>query len=266
MTQKNVWSYTKRSTVSKERKLIGSKWVFKCKKNGTHHARLVALGYSQVPGVDYMDNFAPVVNDVTLRVIMMLYLLYKYDSKIIDVETAFLYGDLEEQIYMKIPEGLQEYTQVPEDACVELNKSIYGLVQAARQWWKKLMQLLTEKLGFTCSKVDPCLLYRENKKGMVYMCLYVDDVLFIGNTEAIDAAVSEIKDTYSIKEIGKMYEYVGCTIIPDKEKLYLIQPNLIKKLIVTFGAEVEKLQKYSTPAAGGDCVVRPERIKTKSVR
>jgi hypothetical protein len=69
----------------------------------------------------------------------------------------------------------------------------------------------------------------------VYMYLFLDDVLCTGSTEAFHTAVYEVKNTYSIKETGKMYEYVGCTTIPDKEKLYLIQPELAKKLMVTFG-------------------------------
>ncbi len=130
---KSVWKYKSTNTIPNDRKLLGSKWVFKLKKNGTYRARLVALGYSQVPGVDFTDNFAPVVNDVSFRIMLILYNLRNYDSRVIDVETAFLYGDLDEQIYLKIPQGLKEYTDVPEETSLELNKSIYGLVQAARQ-------------------------------------------------------------------------------------------------------------------------------------
>jgi Reverse transcriptase (RNA-dependent DNA polymerase) len=147
-----------------------------------------------------------------------------------------------------------------------LSKSIYEFVQASRQWWKKQMELLTGEVGFTCSKVDSCLLNRENEKGIIYMCLYVDDVLCTGSTEAIDTAVGKIKNTYSIKEMGKMYEYVGCTIIPDKENLYLIQPDLIEKLMVTFGEEVKNLHKYTTPAAPGEPVVRPTKEQAKLLK
>jgi Reverse transcriptase (RNA-dependent DNA polymerase) len=273
MTHKQVWKVTKKASVPKERKLIGSKWVFKIKKNGTYRARLVALGYSQLPGIDFTDNFAPVIHDVTFRIMLLIYFMLKYDSKIIDVETAFLYGDLDEEIYMKIPEGLKEYREnnfkldksvyaagysqkEEEDECLYLNKSIYGLVQAARQWWKKFVELLTA-LGFKVSNIDPCLLYKESKSGMVYLCLYVDDVLLIGDTEAINEAVNGIKKTYSIKEIGKMYEYVGCTIIPDDDKIQLIQPDLIQKLKKIFGPGSEKSMVYSTPAAPGEIIIRP---------
>ena len=139
MIGKGVWRQKNKSGLSTDRKLIGNKWVFKIKKNGVYRARLVALGYSQVPGVDYTENYAPVINDITYRLLLVLFHLHKYDSRIIDVETAFLYGDLDEEIYMKVPNGLEDYTGEKLDGvCLELKRSIYGLVQAARQWWKKI--------------------------------------------------------------------------------------------------------------------------------
>ena len=257
MHSKSVWKYKSTNTIPNDRKLLGSKWVFKLKKNGTYRARLVALGYSQVPGVDFTDNFAPVVNDASFRIMLILYNLRNYDSRVIDVETAFLYGDLDEQIYLKIPQGLKEYTDVPEETSLELNKSIYGLVQAARQWWKKFTELLISKLDFMLSKVDPCLLYKESKHGMVYICLYVDDVLMVGDTAAIENAVQGIKSTYSIKDIGKMHEYVGCTVIPSDSKIYLVQPDLIKKMERAFSTELRKFRSYATPSGPGDIVLRP---------
>ena len=80
-------------------KLIGSKWVFKEKRDGPFRARLVCLGYSQIPGVDFSDNYAPVGNDVTFRIVMVLRLFFGFQALLLDVETAFLYRKLEEEIY-----------------------------------------------------------------------------------------------------------------------------------------------------------------------
>ena len=88
-------------------RLVGSKWVFKKKKSGLFRARLVALGYNQIPGVDFSDNFAPVINDVSLRLMILLWLQNDWHAEIEDIETAFLYGDLDEEVYMKIPSGYQ---------------------------------------------------------------------------------------------------------------------------------------------------------------
>jgi hypothetical protein len=167
MINKGVWRYVRKGTIPGNKRLIGCKWVFKVKSNGVYRARLVALGYSQVPGIDYTDNFAPVVNDATLRILLLIYLQQNYYSEVIDVETAFLYGILEEEIYMKCPEGLQYVIKVDEEMCLKLIKSIYGLVQAARQWWKEFVKVLTEELKFTKSEVDPCLLFKKSENGTV---------------------------------------------------------------------------------------------------
>jgi Reverse transcriptase (RNA-dependent DNA polymerase) len=109
MNKQEVWEIINKKLVPKERSLIGNKWVFKQKKNGIYRARLVALGYSQIPGVDFSENYAPVVNDITMRMMLVLKMENNWMSETIDVETAFLYGDLTEKIYMTIPRGLEEY-------------------------------------------------------------------------------------------------------------------------------------------------------------
>ena len=78
---------------------------FKLKHDGTYHARLVALGYSQVPVVDFTYNFAPVVNDITFQLMLSRKIIKKLSTRIIDMETAFLYGELEDKIYMETPVG-----------------------------------------------------------------------------------------------------------------------------------------------------------------
>ena len=83
--------------------------IFRIKNDGRHRARLCAIGYTQVAGIDFQDNFAPVINDVTFRLVMALMISNNWEADIVDVETAFLYGDLEEEIYMKIPQGLGSY-------------------------------------------------------------------------------------------------------------------------------------------------------------
>jgi hypothetical protein len=258
MLSRGVWRSKNRNALPAGRKMIGSKWVFKKKKNGVYRARLVALGYSQVPGVDYTDNFAPVINDVTLRVLLVMCLVLGYSTQVIDVETAFLHGILEEEIYMKPPSGYTECTG--EDAtgkCLLLGKSLYGLVQAARQWWKDINTFLVEELNFTCSPVDPCLLYRTTDSGTVFLCLYVDDFLLVGDNDAIVEAIQEIKAAYTVKELGPVEEYVGCNIKFMGDKILITQPDLIQKLKKNFERILDGLTSYKTPGPPGEGVVRP---------
>ena len=93
-------------------------------------------------GVDYQDNFAPVVNDVAFRIAIIMMLVNGWDADIVDIETAFLYGDLEEEIYMKVPEGYADHlkTEFDDDTCLLLVQTMYGLVQAARQYYKNLLR------------------------------------------------------------------------------------------------------------------------------
>ena len=108
MINRGVWRKTDRAKIPKNRRLIGNKWVFKIKRDGTYKARLVALGYSQIPGVDYTDNFAPVAHDVSFRIALARMMVEKLDSLVMDVETAFLYGEINEEIFMKSPVGMEE--------------------------------------------------------------------------------------------------------------------------------------------------------------
>ena len=108
MIERGVWRKTNRKTIPSNRRLIGNKWVFKIKRDGTCRARLVVLGYSQIPGVDYTDNFAPVAHDVSFRIALARMMVEKLDSLVMDVETAFLYREIDEEIFMKSPVGMEE--------------------------------------------------------------------------------------------------------------------------------------------------------------
>ena len=115
MENKKVWRTICKTDVPKDRRLIGCKWIFKIKRDGTYRARLLALGYSQVPGVDFTDSFAPVVHDVTFRVALTRMMVEDLNCMLMDVETAFLYGEIEEEIYMEVPVGMKEVFSNPEE-------------------------------------------------------------------------------------------------------------------------------------------------------
>ena len=146
MIERGVWRKSDRKKIPNNRRLIGNKWVFKIKRDGTYRARLVALGYSQIRGVDYTDNSAPVAHDVSFRIALARMMVEKLDSLVMDVETAFLYGDIEEELFMKSPIEMEEIDpgSSPED-CYQLKKGIYGLCQAARQFWKKFVDTIKKE-------------------------------------------------------------------------------------------------------------------------
>ena len=130
MIERGVWKKTDRKKIPSNRRLIGNKWVFKIKRDGTYRARLVAY---------YTENFAPAAHDVSFRITLARMMLEKLDSLVMDVETASLCGETDEEIFMKSPVGMKEIDpgSSPED-CYQLLKGIYGLCQADRQFWKSL--------------------------------------------------------------------------------------------------------------------------------
>ena len=148
----------------------------KVKRNGVYHARLVAKDFSQISGMDFKDNYSPVVNDVTFRVVVARKLNDNLKRKVVDINNAFLNGDLEHEIYVKIPEGLR-YRQ---RRLFNFAEGIYGLVQSARQFWKIIVDKMQEG-GFQLSEADPCMLYREDERWVCIIIIYIDDMLIISN-------------------------------------------------------------------------------------
>jgi hypothetical protein len=103
------------------------------KRNEIFRARLVACGYSQVPGIDFSESFAPVLNEVSLRIMLIAKLVWNMTCTVVDIETAFLHGDLDEEIYMEVPKGLE----IGHNKKLILQKIIYALVQSARKFYEK---------------------------------------------------------------------------------------------------------------------------------
>ena len=225
---------------------------FDIKRSGLFKVRLVACGYSQIPGVDFTESYAPVIHDVSWRILIIAMIVLGLDARIVDVETAFLYGDLDEEIYMTCPE-----IHGP-DEVLFLVHSIYGLVQAARQYYKKFISKLRE-LGFTGGYPDPCLYTRRNKKGIVFIAIWVDDCLLVGHTEAILQAIEDLKSKgFNLKLEGTLDDYLSCeiTFSKDKKRAWIHQPHLLTKIEKQFGELVKDLQVYKTPGTPGLTILR----------
>src|SRR6266702_2320040 len=159
----------------KGRKVIKNRWVFDLKSDGRKKARLVAKGFSQVEGIDYDEIFSPVVRFETVRMMLALAVLRNWHISGLDVKTAFLYGDLDEELYMEQPEGFKIPGQ--QNKVMRLRKAIYGLKQAALAWWRALDKSMSS-LGCTRLLSDSGLFVNEDKT--IVIIVYVDDVLFLG--------------------------------------------------------------------------------------
>ncbi|KAJ4729013.1 Retrovirus-related Pol polyprotein from transposon TNT 1-94 [Melia azedarach] len=192
-----TWELTKRP---RDRKIITCKWVYKKKEGETsvegikYKARVVARGFTQREGVDYNEIFSPVVRHTSIRVLLAIVAHQDLELEQLDVKTAFLHGELEEEIYITQPDGFQ----VPgkEDYVCKLKKSLYGLKQSPRQWYKRFDSYMIE-IGYTRSPYDCCVYYSKATNGsLIYLVLYVDDMLIAAENKS---DVQKLKDLLSVE-------------------------------------------------------------------
>ncbi|KAG8474805.1 hypothetical protein CXB51_031510 [Gossypium anomalum] len=199
-----TWDLVK---LPKGKKIVRWKWVFK-KKEGTpgveepkYKARLVAKGYSQVPGVDFTDVFSPVVKHSLIRALLGIVAMHDLELDQLDVKTAFLHGELEKDIYMQQPEGFT--VSEKEDYVCLLKKSLYGLKQSPRQWYKRFDSFMTSH-DFKRSSFDSCVYFKKNNdSSFVYLLLYVDDMLIAAKDKGeIRKVKAQLSEEFEMKDLG----------------------------------------------------------------
>uniref|UniRef100_A0A0W0FZG2 Reverse transcriptase Ty1/copia-type domain-containing protein n=1 Tax=Moniliophthora roreri TaxID=221103 RepID=A0A0W0FZG2_MONRR len=161
-------------------KAIKSRWVFDVKTDGHYKARFVAKGFSQVEGIDYDELFSPVVRFETVRVLLALAALEDWDIQAIDVKTAFLYGELDKEIYMEQPQGFVKGS----NKVWLLHRALYGLKQASLSWWYQCTKSMA-KLGFKCCISDAGVYYFIHGNDIIIAIVYVDDVIFMGSNSSL---------------------------------------------------------------------------------
>ncbi|KAK2457000.1 hypothetical protein QL285_004317 [Trifolium repens] len=203
------------------KRALKNKWVFKLKSeenslNPRYKARIVVKGCHQKKGIDFEEIFSPVVKMTSIRAILGLAAKLDLEIEQLDVKTAFLHGDLEEEIYMEQPEGFTEPGK--EHLVCRLKKSLYGLKQAPRQWYKKFVKNY------------------ENGESIILL-LYVDDMLIVGRDKTKIAALKKaLSKSFAMKDLGAVKKILGMKIVRDRSRrmLWMSQEDYIKKVLERF--------------------------------
>uniref|UniRef100_A0A2N9GUX4 Retrovirus-related Pol polyprotein from transposon TNT 1-94 n=1 Tax=Fagus sylvatica TaxID=28930 RepID=A0A2N9GUX4_FAGSY len=220
-------------------KAIGCKWVFKTKKDSLgnierYKARLVAKGFTQKEGINYTETFSPVSKKDSLRIILALVAHFDLELQQMDVKTAFLNGDLEEEVYMKQPEGFP--SSDGEHLVCKLKKSIYGLKQASRQWYLKFHNVISS-FGFVENIMDQCIYQKVSGSKICFLVLYVDDILLATNDKGLLHEVKQfLSKNFDMKDMGEASYVIGIKIHRDRFQgiLGLSQETYINKVLKRF--------------------------------
>ena len=212
MRHNGVWELIE---LPERQRPIGCKWVYKTKRDSKgkvekFKARLVAKGFTQREGVDYEATFSPVSSKDSFRVIMALVAHFDMELHQMDVKTAFLNGDLNEEVYMIQPEGF-----VANDSgklVCRLKKSIYGLKQASRQWYLKFHSVVTS-YGFVENKVDQCIYCKVSGRKFIFLILYVDDILLASSDLGLLHETKRmLSNNFDMKDLGEASFVLGIEI------------------------------------------------------
>ena len=236
----NTWELVE---LPKGRKAIGNKWVFKIKRDSNdqverYRARLVVKGYAQKEGIDFNEIFSPVVRLTTIRVVLAMCAAFDLHLEQLDVKTAFLHGELEEEIYMLQPEGFEEKEK--ENLVCRLTKSLYGLKQAPRCWYKRFDSFIMS-LGYNRLSSDHCTYYKRFDDGdFIILLLYVDDMLVVGpNKDRVRELKAQLAREFDMKDLGPANKILGMQIHRDRKdrRIWLSQKNYLQKVLRRFNMQ-----------------------------
>lgn len=214
---------------AKGKKCLTSRWVFQVKEEGRYKARLVARGCEQGNNIDYEKLYSPVVNSAALRMLFALAAHYNWNYIKFDIKTAFLYGELEEEIFMYLPEG---YGNEKNKIC-KLRKAIYGLKQASHNWNKKFTEIL-KKHQLKQLLTEKCIFKKEDNSAL--LAIHVDDgILFGRNLQDLKNLLSKLKNVFEIIINENPSSFLGLEIEKQENSIRLNQQNYSGKVLDTYG-------------------------------
>nr|GEX32815.1 ribonuclease H-like domain, reverse transcriptase, RNA-dependent DNA polymerase [Tanacetum cinerariifolium] len=227
-------NYKEAAQDKNNQKAIGLKWVFKTKRDGNrkiikHKARLVAKGYVKEHVIDYEKFFAPVARMETVRLILALLAYHGWEVHHLDVKSAFLHGELKEEVYVTQPEGFKKPRN--ENKVYRLVKVLYGLKQAPRTWNMKLDQTL-KSLNFRKCTLEQAIYTRVRKDSMLLVGVYVDDLIVTGSSnEDLQKFKSQMEERFKMSDLSLLAYYLGIEVTQTEDGISIKQTGYTNKIL-----------------------------------
>jgi len=221
LKKNNTWELVPRPA---DKNVIGTKWVFKNNMNEQgqivrNKERLVCKGYAQIKGVDFEETFAPVARLEAIRMFLAYECHKNFKVYQMDVKSAFLNGDLEEEVYMEQPEGFQ-LSGDPDYVC-RLKKALYGLKQAPHAWYHRLDKYLLQQ-GFKRGAADNNLYLKSEGEDILVVMVYVDDIVFgSNNSSLVQWFASAMKLEFEISMLGELSYFLGLQVRQQSEGMFI---------------------------------------------
>jgi transposase InsO family protein len=225
----------------KGKRAIGSRWVFKIKRTADgsierYKGRIVAKGYAQREGIDYTETFAPTARFGALRTVIALAAIEDMELESVDISTAFLNGEIDAEVYMQKPEGVEIPGFEGPEWVLQLLKGLYGIKQGPRLWSQKLHTALSA-IGFKRLECDHSVFVYEHDGVKIVVPVHVDDLVFASKSkEAIEKVKSDLRTRFKIRDQGATSLILGVQLERDRERrtIHLSQPNYIQSILETF--------------------------------
>lgn len=249
LRENNTWDIVK---LPEHCNVISGKWVFNLKSDNKNNitkykARYVAHGFLQREGIDYQETFAPTARLVSIRTILQCAIMYDFTIHQMDVKTAFLNAPIDYPVYLKQPKGFEE----GEDLVCRLNKSLYGLKQSSRMWNITIDRFMCD-MKFQRSDIDHCLYIRKTDTDIIYIIIWVDDILIAAsNNDILNEVKRALNNKFKMSDLGQLKWFLGMEFNFGNTEITVNQTQYLKNILTDFG--MQNCKPVSTP-----CVEKPD--------
>ncbi|GJR12894.1 ribonuclease H-like domain-containing protein [Tanacetum coccineum] len=241
------------------KKVIGTKWVFRNKRDERsivvkNKARLVAQGFRQEEGIDYDEVFAPVARIEAIRLFLAFASYMGFTVYQMDVKSAFLYGTIEEEVYVHQPPGFIDPAHP--NKVYKVIKALYGLHQAPRAWYETLSSFLLEN-GFRRGTIDKTLFIKKNKSDIMLVQVYVDDIIFGSTKKSMCTEFEEIMHKrFQMSSMGELTFFLGLQVKQQPDGIFISQDKYVADILKKF--DFCSIKTATTPIESNKPLVKDE--------